>query len=126
MTHDDRLATVLSALASGPLCVSAVARLVGFSLTSAWNAVQELLLDGKVRFIGYKLNDSLKGGSPVKVYALATSGPHGKPLIHYVRKEKNAKRVEWKPVKPRRFAGSGVKAGRITIGRGAKWGAGLA
>jgi len=126
VTRTERLDAVLVALASGPLCVSQIAKMTERPLTSTWNVVQDLILAGKVRFIGYTLNDLVKGGSPVKMYALATAGPHGKPLIYYARKEKNAKRVEWKPAKPRHFAGSGVVAGRIVIGRGSKWGAGLA
>lgn len=126
MTHAERLAAVLHALRFGPLSISAVASASKIPLTSAWKAVADLLLAGKVVFHGHALNPSYKGGAPLKLYALANDEPRPKPLITYARQEKNAKRTEWKPQRARPFAGSGVIAGRITIGRGAKWGSGLA
>jgi len=126
VNHSERLETVLYLLSQGPASVKQLASAADIPLTSAWNAVADLVLRGKIAFYGYLPNPGAYGGAPVKLYVLASQGPHGKPLMHYAKKEKNAKRTEWKPQKPRHFAGSGVIAGRITIGRGSKWGAGLA
>jgi hypothetical protein len=125
MTHAERLAAVLAAFSAGPLSIAQVSVHADVPMTSAWKAVADLLLAGKIVFYGYRPSLSYKGGAPVKLYALASHGPHGKPLVHYLRKEKNAKRTEWREPRARRNSGSGVVAGRITIGRGAKWGAGL-
>ena len=126
MNRDERHAVVLRALGAGPNTVSMIASLTSFSLTAAWKAVAELIFAGKVVFCGYRPSLSYKGGAPVKLYALPEHRVGAKPLIHNASKLKNAKRTEWKAPRPRRFAGSGVIAGRIIIGRGSKWGAGLA
>ena len=126
MKHIDRLDCVTAALAAQPLSVSQAARALRWPVSSVWLALQELLRRGKVVFHGYAPNPAPQGGSPQKLYRLA-GATHWPKTIDFVGKQpKNAARVQWKEPRRRAFAGSGVIAGRITIGRGSKWGAGLA
>ena len=82
------------------------------------------MLAGAIRFAGYGPNPGRLGGQPLKLYGL--TGMTLNVLSFKSKDLKNARRVQWNEPKPREFAGSGVIAGRITIGRGSKWGAGLA
>ena len=124
MTPSQRRAIVLEQLASGPKSVSQLGAATAVPLTSTWVTVRDLVLAGAIRFAGYGPNPGRLGGQPLKLYGL--TGMALNVLSFNSKRLKNARRIQWKESTPRRFAGSGVIAGRITVGRGSKWGAGLA
>jgi len=124
MTPSQRRALVLEQLAAGPKSVSQLGAVTQLPLTSTWTTVQDLVLAGAIRFAGYGPNPGRLGGQPLKLYGL--TGMTLNVLSFKSKDLKNAHAVKWAEPKRRAFAGSGVIAGRITIGRGTRWGAGLA
>jgi len=125
VTHVDRLAMVLAAFAAGPASVSALAHRLGIPVSSVWLLLHELLRRGKVVFHGLAPNPAPQGGTPQKLYRLADSTNHPKPVEFVGKQLKNSARTRWSQPRPHASAGSGVVAGRIIIGRGSKWGAGM-
>jgi len=123
LTPSQRRALVLEQLAAGAMSVSQLGAATGLPLTSAWVTVHDLVLAGAIRFAGYGPNPGRLGGQPLKLYGL--TGMTLNILSFKSKQLKNARRVLWQPEKPRINAGSGVVAGRIIIGRGSRWGAGL-
>jgi hypothetical protein len=126
MTHLDRLGCVTAALAERPASISALSRTLRWPVSSVWLAVHELLRTGKVVFHGEAPNPAPQGGRNQKLYRLAGSTVHHKPIDLVGKQLKNSARTEWKQRRHHAPAGSGVVAGRITIGRGSVWGAGRA
>jgi len=124
VTHAERLELLLSVLATGPTSLSQLARKLNIPVSSVWLLLHELLHCGKVIFHGFAPNPAPNGGSPQKLYCLAgTMWP--KPIDFVSKQSKNGVRTRWKEPPPKTANGSGMIAGRITIGRGSRWGAGL-
>jgi hypothetical protein len=108
------------------MSVSQLARATRWPVSSVWLALHELLRTGKAVFHGEAPNPSPQGGRSQKLYRLVGQTHFAKPVDFVAKQLKNAARTQWKQPRSHAPAGSGVVAGRITIGRGSVWGAGRA
>jgi hypothetical protein len=125
VTHANRLGVVIDALAQKPMSVSQLAFALRWPVSSVWLAVHELLRTGKATFHGYAPNPAPQGGRMQKLYRLVGWPPDARSLDVKEKLLIPATSSIGPARRSRGAPGSGVVAGRITIGRGSKWGAGL-